>query len=266
VSNRQSEITGKFAEAKRLYQGRKLDESEAVFSEIAKDKEFYPAGHYGLGVINYARAHYESAEQHLRKCLEGVPGDALFADALHYLGLVSLARFDPAGSLKFHREAVRKCASHYGSIRQVALIERYFLQHAKTLYRRRRLPESKKAFQTLLESRNYRAGGLYGLGVIEFLDGSAAKAAQRFNECLDLHPRHANAWYYLGRIAEHNEHGTTKAQECYRKALAINPSHVGAALKCRNGAGEGKAATPSRAGEDSPLKAHVPKRKHGKRS
>jgi tetratricopeptide (TPR) repeat protein len=230
MSTHDEEMTNLYVEGQRLYHQHHLNESENAFSKLADDKEYYPAGHYGLGIVHFTLGKFESAEEHFKKSLEG--DDPLCADALYYLGQIALGRRDVLGSMAFHRRALEKKAKHFGADRQLDSLERYTLNYAKALYRLRRFSESKKAFESLSTSRKYKAAGFYGIGVIEFQKGEDDSAMDRFRNCLNLHPRHANAWYYTGRIQE-KRLKLEEAGGCYRKAVEINPKHVGALLQIK---------------------------------
>jgi len=251
------QMSGLYEEGKKLYQQRKFDESEAIFTKLAADKEYYPAGHYGLGVVNYALGKTTAAAENFRKCVGGAPGDALCADALHYLGLIAAAHRDVAGSLSLHHQALDRNPAHFGSAKQVDALERYTIKYAKALYRARKFDESRRAFNSLVSSRNYKAAGIYGLGVIELQKGNTAAAADFFNKCLDLHPRHANAWYYLGHIAEEKKQPEAKVREFYKRSLEINPAHAGALMRVKRLDKSAKGT-----GGDSPLKSHARSPKH----
>jgi Tfp pilus assembly protein PilF len=80
----------------------------------------------------------------------------------------------------------------------------------------------------MLSSKKYKAAGYYGLGVIAFHQSDPALATTMLNKAIDIHPAHANAWYYLGRIAEEKGEQKSKIESIYKKALEINASHVGA--------------------------------------
>ena len=257
MTTHDQQMTGLYEEGKKLYRQRKFDESVTIFTKLAADKEYHPAGHYGLGVVNYALGKTTAAAEDFRKCLEGTPGDSLCADALHYLGQIALARRDVAGSLSLHHQALDRNPDHFGSARQVDTLERYTLKYAKALHRAKKLNESRRAFNSLVSSRNYKAAGLYGLGVIDLQRGDTAAAADSFNKCLDLHPRHANAWYYLGRIAEEKKQPEAKIREFYKRSLEINPAHAGALMRVRRLDKSVKGT-----GGDSPLKSHARSPKH----
>src|SRR5271170_5028953 len=157
MATRDQQVSGSYEEGKRLYQQRRFDESEAVFGRLAADKEYHPAGHYGLGVVNYARGRITAAADNFRKCIAGAPGDSLHADALYYLGAIALTHGDVPGSLSLHRQALDRNPEHFGSARQVDSLERYTLKYAKALYAAKKFGQSRRAFSFLTSSRNYKA-------------------------------------------------------------------------------------------------------------
>jgi tetratricopeptide (TPR) repeat protein len=118
-----------------------------------------------------------------------------------------------------------------GSRRLTGSEPRFVLARAREALAEHRWGESAKAFAHLLSSPGYEAEARYGLGWIELHEGSADRAEVLFREAIDYDPQHANAWFALGHLAE-----TRSAEEAiadYRKTLAANPEHFGAAERLR---------------------------------
>jgi tetratricopeptide (TPR) repeat protein len=86
-------------------------------------------------------------------------------------------------------------------------------------------------FTELLSSSRYAADARYGLGWIELQQGSLDRAAALFREATQYNERHANAWYALGRLAE--ARSVPEAIAHYRRAVAAEPTHYGAAERLR---------------------------------
>jgi tetratricopeptide (TPR) repeat protein len=217
-----------YEQGKQHYYQRQFGKAEDAFTQLSKDKANRPAACYGLGVLYYAQGKLEPAETNLKKCIAGGADANLSADALYYLGQIALRRRDISGAAALHRQALEKNADHFGADSQLDRLERYTLDYAKALYRVRRFNQSKKAFESMLSSKKYKAAGYYGLGVIAFHQSDPALATTMLNKAIDIHPAHANAWYYLGRIAEEKGEQKSKIESIYKKALEINASHVGA--------------------------------------
>src|SRR5262245_31659457 len=120
---------------------------------------------------------------------------------------------------------------------------RLVLAGAREALEGQRWAESERAFTQLLSYPGYAAEARYGLGWIELQQGSAYRAAAMFREATDCDPGHANAWYALGFLAE--DRSVDEAIADYRRALAANPSHHGAAERLRLlGATTSSAADP----------------------
>lgn len=220
--------TDLFQQGKHHYENRDFAQAETAFTQLAQNPTSRPMAFYGLGVLNYSQGKLDVAEDNLKKCVQSTQDGNLSADATHYLGQVALRRRDISRSIELHRAVLRTKPEHFGSARQLDALERYILDYAKSLYRGKRLTDSKKAYKSILSSQNYKAAGYYGLGVIEYQSGNSKAAATNFNACLDLHPKHANAWFYLARIAEHDRQSRQKARDLYEKVFQINPNHIGA--------------------------------------
>lgn len=86
-------------------------------------------------------------------------------------------------------------------------------------------------FTELLSSPRYAADARYGLGWIELQQGSLDRAAALFQEATQYNERHANAWYALGRLTE--ARSVPEAIADYRRAVAAEPTHYGAAERLR---------------------------------
>ena len=86
-------------------------------------------------------------------------------------------------------------------------------------------------FTELLSSPRYAADARYGLGWIELQQGSMDRAGALFREATQYNERHANAWYALGRLAE--ARSMPEAIADYRRAVAAEPTHYGAAERLR---------------------------------
>lgn len=230
MSTHDEEMNRLYQQGVDLYHARKFSESEAVFKKLAEDDKYFPSGYYGLGLLSYQRGDMKTAEEQFGKMVKELPD---YADALYYLGQIALHRRAIPESIAFHRKALEKNPNHFGAGRQLDALERYSLEYASALYRLRKFAESKKAFEALTQSRKYKAAGFYGIGVIQFQKGDYDDAASQFNHCLDLHSNHANAWYYIGRIAEKKKLPEQEIRKPYKKALEINPKHVGALLQLK---------------------------------
>lgn len=98
------------------------------------------------------------------------------------------------------------------------------LNHAKTLFSKKKYQESEAAFEKLIE---LGAEGLYGIGLIRIVQGDFDSAVRQLQHCLRLNPQHSNAYYYIGEILAHNK-AREAATAFYRRALEHNPTHVSA--------------------------------------
>jgi hypothetical protein len=100
---------------------------------------------------------------------------------------------------------------------------------AVSSYRLGKFNESSRIFRELLLIDSHRVKGLYGLGVIAFARHSDATSEEFLTRVTDEDPANANAYFYLGALAERNGHRAS-AKELYEKTIRINPRHK-AALK-----------------------------------
>jgi hypothetical protein len=101
------------------------------------------------------------------------------------------------------------------------------LEQAKTLYNEGKLAESEAAFGQLIASGRDVGEGFYGVGVVRLSMYDRDAAIASFEKALERDPRHANAFYQLGFLAEQRGE-LQEATKYYRKALSVNPQHRGA--------------------------------------
>jgi hypothetical protein len=101
------------------------------------------------------------------------------------------------------------------------------LEQAKSLYAQGKLAESEEAFLQLIDSGNDIAEVFYYIGLIRGSFGDWRGAANNLKDALERDPRHANALYQLGFIAEHRGN-LQEAISYYRKAQSARPEHAGA--------------------------------------
>src|ERR1051325_6502190 len=104
------------------------------------------------------------------------------------------------------------------------------LTEAMQLLANRKFDESEKIFQGLLKDSVLTADSLYGIGLIRFASGQTDLAEHQFLECIKADAHHANAMFYLGRIAEmRKDEGS--AINYYNQAIKCQPDHVGAKMR-----------------------------------
>jgi hypothetical protein len=101
------------------------------------------------------------------------------------------------------------------------------LESAKGLLQQGRLQESEAAFHQVVSSGQYVAEGFYGVGLVRLNLNDLDGAAYHFKNALQCDPRHANALYQLGVIAERQQ-SWQEALLLHENVLAMNPQHRGA--------------------------------------
>ncbi len=101
------------------------------------------------------------------------------------------------------------------------------LDQAKSLYAHGKLAESEEAFRQLLHSGNDTAEVFYYIGLIHVNRRDWRGAVDQLEHAIKRDPRHANALYQLGFVAEHRGN-LQEAVSYYRKAQSARPGHVGA--------------------------------------
>ncbi len=106
------------------------------------------------------------------------------------------------------------------------------LEQAKALYSEGKLEESEVAFKRVIASGNGVADGFYGVGLVRGSMRDWNAAAANFEQALRHDPRHANALYQLGFVAEEKDN-LQEARAYYRMALVANPQHLGAQKKLK---------------------------------
>ena len=82
-------------------------------------------------------------------------------------------------------------------------------------YSRHEKPES---------AQQYRALELHIMGVTVWRDGELDDARRALNQAVQLAPRQAQSWYYLGHV-NRDLHEMAAAREAYRHCLEIDPYH-----------------------------------------
>ncbi len=91
-------------------------------------------------------------------------------------------------------------------------------------------PKAKAALDKALEqapksSQVYVALGVGNLYTPGAFGGGAKNAIPNFRKAIELNPKNAEAWLYLG-IALRGEHNDAEARQAFTKALALNPQRV----------------------------------------
>src|SRR5436309_1924238 len=97
------------------------------------------------------------------------------------------------------------------------------------LQKKGKLQESLAAFNKLT-TLGMQAEGFYGSGLVKFKSGDMDEAIAHLTRSLNVDRKNANAYYYLGVIAEKRQQPSV-ANSYYKKALEINPRHAGALKK-----------------------------------
>lgn len=95
---------------------------------------------------------------------------------------------------------------------------------------RREFAEAEKILNDVVASGSELGESHYGMGLIRLGSGQLMDAQALFEKCIKLQPNHANAYYYLGEIAERQQN-IESARQFYKEALNINPQHLGAMQK-----------------------------------
>jgi tetratricopeptide (TPR) repeat protein len=127
---------------------------------------------------------------------------------------------------------------------------RAWLTRAQELLAKGNLKESEVAFKNVIALSVNAGEGYYGLGVLRLNQGDYTAAALNFQKCLELDPRNANAYYYLGEIFERwHKDLPGRALGFYQRALEINSQHLSARQKIAN---LQQSTTPVRQGDRGP--------------
>src|SRR5215217_2124411 len=101
------------------------------------------------------------------------------------------------------------------------------LERAKSLYEHGKLAESEEAFRRLIDSGNNTAEVFYYIGLIRVNLSDWRGAVDNLEHAIERDPRHANALYQLGFIAEHRGN-LQEAISYYRKAQSARPGQASA--------------------------------------
>jgi tetratricopeptide (TPR) repeat protein len=210
--------------AEHLYYQRNFEECEHALKELAEHEPQKGEAFYGLGVLHYQLNMLETAETYLRCSLRESPKHS---NALFYLGEIAAARGQLREAGGFYEKALEANPKHRGAANRLERLARHLLASGKRLYQQGRFDESEATFRQVLKFGRFEAAALYGLGVTELGRDHLEKAKLELTRCLKMHPRHANACFYLGVISSRlgDRDG---AQSLFRKTLEINPRHAGA--------------------------------------
>lgn len=87
-------------------------------------------------------------------------------------------------------------------------------------------PKALAAYRKVLEAEPNNSYALREIGGISLVQGHLQTAIDYFKHCLALNPRDGDLWGLLGGSYE-GLHQYAKAEEMYRRALAINPDNLG---------------------------------------
>jgi len=83
---------------------------------------------------------------------------------------------------------------------------------------------SEELYEVLASVSELADEGCYGLGLVHLERGNTLGAENEFEEALRHNPRHANAWYHLGSLAD-SRADRDRARDCWKVSLSINPRH-----------------------------------------
>ncbi|MFC9911802.1 FHA domain-containing protein [Streptomyces sp. NPDC127197] len=88
---------------RRMYAERRYEDAERLFAQVAGKPPYQAEGHFGLGMIRYARGDPVGAEQFFRRCLDL---GSRHAGARYMLGVLAEQRGDLAGARARYQDAL----------------------------------------------------------------------------------------------------------------------------------------------------------------
>jgi len=273
--------------AKQLYNRGLLHQSASLFDRLTADKDTCADAHYGLGLVNFAKGRYVSATSNL---LEATRADNHNANAHYYLGAVLDKRgyktladqhyreallIDPhhqAAAVRLRQErhsseneSMARTQSPAQSTRREPLstgsktwMERSqnqkALEYAKEIYRQGKLDLSAQIFDRLTLDKATRGEALYCLGLVNLAKGRYVSATANLADASKAYPDSANGQYYLGVVLEKRGY-RTRAQQCYKRALKINPRHHAARERLEHTETANRSHAHSHAGKNRQVSA-----------
>jgi len=108
-----------------------------------------------------------------------------------------------------------------------ATMTQALIDEAKQLFREHKLQLSEEKFTQVLVMGHRVADAHFGLGVVCLEEGRVSDSRAHFSAVLAERPEDANAFYYLGVVAQ-KQSDPSLATVMYERALSLNPSHQSA--------------------------------------
>ncbi|OAI39302.1 hypothetical protein AYO39_00460 [Actinobacteria bacterium SCGC AG-212-D09] len=113
------ETEAKLVEARRLYDARELDRSEALYREVVDGGERTADAYYGLGLVSMLRGNLPDAASRLRSCLEQDPSHV---DGAYVLGQVSERSGWTSEAISCYGRVLARKPEHEGALKRIAAL------------------------------------------------------------------------------------------------------------------------------------------------
>ena len=235
-----------FASARQLHQQGLLQQAEQQYRQILTQQKGHFDAQHLLGVCLHQQGRSKDAVKLLQPLTKKQPK---FADLHNNLGLAQKAaeQLNPAID-SFRRALMLNSASLDFRLNLVRCLQQAQQEHAALTELKQALETQPESLTVLNElgSLNYQQGSCddaiewfqralkleptnirIRLNLINplFARGRLDEIESQCRELLKMDPRCADAYYYLGRLAEHHE-GFSDALLAYQKALEFNPKLV----------------------------------------
>ena len=242
----------------------RLDEANALFSQLLSDTEFKAAAHNGLGQVFLMKQEYTSAAEHFTLALELAPE----ANSIHYPLALSLRAAGNEQLAKQHLqqygkreieindrlvdalEALKDPASRHFVAAMSAVLRKEYVNaisefkdgleyepgntaartsYARVLYLNNDKEKSREQLNQVIAQKPDKTLALFLLALLNDESGKKKEAAELYSRVIQLDPAHEGAHFYLGNYYMHNK-DYTNASKHYETVIQNNerniPAHI----------------------------------------
>lgn len=195
---------------------------------ISKANDFYTIAieldsaeslpYVNLGINYRDQGRFREAEELMLKSFQVTPDNYFGTKRLAYLYTYKEVR-NPKKAEDLYKKAIELEPYYASSYTGLADFYRQYT------YTESQLEEAKNLYKKAIEVQKYYSWSYAGLGWLFIKKEMYDSAKVYFELGTELNPESAESWNYLGDFYE-NRNDSVKAEECYKKSLALNKYYI----------------------------------------
>ena len=204
-----------YNDALSSFQAGDLAKTQEILRQVIAQFPRFAAAHHLLGLAYVQQTgKAENAITEIKQALELNPN---FAQAYYDISLIFISQhqFDEAQSM------LQKAHEIYPGFWEAQLVQAKLHEHTQAI------EPAINEYKMVLDLKPHQEEALFRLAYIYDQEGRMDEARALLIQLVETHPRHADGWYLLGRIAE-RQHTIPQAIHAYQKALQADSNNLNA--------------------------------------